>query len=211
MKSRPSAVAQKLLNLYRQQHVILGGWGAVNRVFVAEADDDVMALLPNLPTGGLLVRHIENLRAGKTPMDSIAADLMPYGGLMTESAASASLSDDEVSRLRAALDSFSPDPDGLAQIQSMYVVKKFGAQWQGAIRSALADHSDLLEKWNNVVKTSRAYYLWDVASSVLSSPVSDRARAQVQADLPEYETYLPMFGESGTQLLSKLRIYVSNI
>ena len=51
MKTKASTVAQKLLNLYRQEHVIFGGWAAVNQVFVAEADNDVMRELRPLPTG----------------------------------------------------------------------------------------------------------------------------------------------------------------
>lgn len=211
MKPRPSIIAQKLLNLYRQQHVIFGGWKAVNQIFVNEAEPDVMAELPNLPTGRMLAQHITNLRSGKTPMDSIAVELMPYGGLMNEAVASTHLSDEEMSELRYALDSFVPDSDGLARIQSLDVVKKFGDEWQVAIRSALTDEPALQEKWNTVIKTARAYYLWKVANDMLGAPISERARAQIQADLPEYETYLPMFGEAGSELLSKLRIYVSSI
>ncbi len=211
MKPRPSIIAQKLLNLYRQQHVIFGGWKAVNQIFVNEADPDVMAELPNLPTGRMLTQHITNLRSGKTPMDSIAVELMPYGGLMNEAVASTHLSDEEMSELRYALDSFVPDSDGLARIQSLDVVKKFGDEWQVAIRSALTDDHELQEKWNTVIKTARAYYLWKVANDMLGAPISERSRAQIQADLPEYETYLPMFGEAGSELLSKLRIYVSSI
>ena len=71
MKPKASVVAQQMINLYRQQHVIVGGWGAGNQIFVNEADKDVIAELPNLPNGRLLVQHIENLRNGKTSMDSI--------------------------------------------------------------------------------------------------------------------------------------------
>jgi hypothetical protein len=211
MKPRPSIVAQKLLNLYRQQHVIFGGWKAVNQIFVHEADADVMAELSNLPTGRMLAQHIENLRNGKTPADSINIELMPYGGLMSEAVASTRLSDEEMSQLRYALDSFVPDADGLIRIQSLDVVKKFGDEWQVAIRSVFADDQASLEKWNIVTKTARAYYLWKVANDMLSTPISERSRAQIQADLPEYETYLPLFGEAGTELLSKLRIFVSSL
>jgi hypothetical protein len=211
VKPRPSIVAQKLLNLYRQQHVIFGGWKTVNQIFIAEADDDVISELPNLPTGRMLAQHIANLRSGKTPMDSISVELMPYGGLMAEAVASTHLSGEEISQLRGALDSFVPDSDGLARIQSLDVVKKFGDEWQVAIRSALLDEPKLQESWNVVIKTARAYYLWKVANDMLASPISERSRAQIQADLPEYETYLPMFGEAGTKLLSKLRIYVSSV
>ena len=62
-----------------------------------------------------------------------------------------------------------------------------------------------MEKWSIVNKTYRAYYLWKVASDMLNQPLSERARAQLQADMPEYETYLPMFGDQGTELLNHLR------
>lgn len=209
MKPRPSIVAQKLLNLYRQQHVIFGGWHAVNQIFVNEADEDVMAELPNLPTGKMLAQHIENLRSGKTSMDSIDIELMPYGGLMGESVPSIHLSDDQISQLENALNEFVPDADGLAKIQSLDVVKQYGDEWQVAIKSALAKRRDLQQKWSLVTKTARAYFLWKVATDMVEAPISERARAQIQADLPEYETYLPMFGEAGDELLAKLRVFVS--
>ena len=84
MKEKASVVAQKLLNLYRQEHVIFGGWAAVNQVFVDEATPDVLRELRDLPTGKNLIRHIENLRSGKTPMDSIERELLPYGGMMDD-------------------------------------------------------------------------------------------------------------------------------
>ena len=63
MNTKASTTAQRLLNLYRQEHVIFGGWAAVNQVFVDEATPDVLRELRELPTGKNLVKHIENLRA----------------------------------------------------------------------------------------------------------------------------------------------------
>ena len=80
-----------------------------------------------------------------------------------------------------------------------------------AIRAALSERPELLEKWALVTKTYRAYYLWKVASDMLNQPLSERARAQLQADMPEYETYLPMFGDAGVELLEKLRSFISTM
>ena len=209
MKAKASTIAQKLLNLYRQEHVIFGGWAAVNQVFVDEADDDVLRALRDLPTGKNLVRHIENLRSGKTPMDSINRELLPYGGMMDETIATVPLTDDEWRQLESGIDEFTTDQDGLNRIQQLPVIKKFGDQWLVAIRAALSKRPELLEKWSIVNKTYRAYYLWKVASDMLNQPLSERARAQLQADMPEYETYLPMFGDAGTELLEKLRSFIS--
>ncbi|HOY47048.1 MAG TPA: hypothetical protein PLZ05_00390 [Alphaproteobacteria bacterium] len=211
MKTKPSVIAQKLLNLYRQHHVIFGGWKTVNQIFVKEADTEVMLEIKELPTGRMLAQHIENLRSGKTPMDSISSDLVPYGGLMSESIVSIHLSESEVAELENALAEFAPDSEGLNKIKSLNVVKRFGDEWQVAIRSALSSNHELMEKWNNVIKTARAYYLWKVANDILAAPLSERSRARIQADLPEYETYLPMFGDQGKEILSKLRIFVSSI
>jgi hypothetical protein len=41
--------------------------------------------------------------------------------------------------------------------------------------------------------------------------MSERARAQIQAELPEFETYLPMFGDAGRDLLRRLREFVSSV
>lgn len=209
MNAKSSTIAQRLLNLYRQEHVIFGGWAAVNQVFMAEATDDVLSALGELPTGKNLVRHIENLRSGKTPMDSIDRDLLPYGGLMDETVATVTLTKSEWVELESGIDAFTTDQNGLDKIQQLNVVKKFGDQWLVAIRAALSARPDLLEKWSLVNKTYRAYYLWKVASDMLTQPLSERARAQLQADMPEYETYLPMFGDAGDELLGKLRSFIS--
>ncbi len=211
MKAKASAVAQKLLNLYRQEHVIFGGWAAVNAVFVAEADTDVLRELRELPTGKNLVRHIENLRSGKTPMDSIERELLPYGGMMDETIATVPLTQDEWTQLENGINEFTTDQEGLDRIQQLPVIKKFGDQWLVAIRAALSQRPELLEKWSVVNKTYRAYYLWKVASDMLNQPLTERARAQLQVDMPEYETYLPMFGDAGTELLEKLRSFITTM
>ena len=211
MKTKPGIIAQKLLNLYRQQHVILGGWTVVNQIFVNEADASVLAELKTMPTGQMLVQHIENLRNRKTPMDSVAIDLLPYGGMIGSPIARNDLSGPEIEELRVALANFVPDLNGLSRIQSSGVVRKFGAEWQVAIQSALANYPELQNQWGIVIKTARAYQLWQSANDILSTPISDRTRAQVQADLPEFETYLPMFGDTGNDILSKLRVFVSSV
>ncbi len=88
-------------------------------------------------------------------------------------------------------------------------VKKFGEEWPAGIKSALADDQDMANKWSTVTTTARAYELWKIASDITSAPMSERARATVQAELPEYETYLPMFGNAGRELLRRLREFVS--
>lgn len=209
MNAKASTTAQKLLNLYRQEHVIFGGWAAVNQVFIDEATPEILRELRELPTGKNLVKHIENLRSGKTKMDSIERELLPYGGLMAETIATVPLTSNEWNELESGINSFTTDQEGLDRIQQLNVIKKFGDQWIVAIRAALSARPDLLEKWSIVTKTYRAYYLWKVASDMLNQPLSERARAQLQADMPEYETYLPMFGDAGTELLEKLRSFIS--
>ena len=105
MPQQAHIIAQRLLNLYRQEHVIEGGWAAVNKVFIQESNDPkVISELELLPTGGRLVAHINNLRSGKTPMDSIDKDLLPYGGMMSGQFAVFTLSDEEKAELKYALD-----------------------------------------------------------------------------------------------------------
>ena len=211
MKAKASLIAQKLLNLYRQEHVIFGGWAAVNEVFVNEATPEVITELRELPTGKLLAKHIENLRSGKTPMDSIERDLLPYGGMMSETVATIPLTPEEWTELENGINNFTPDETGLNEIQQLNVIKKFGDQWLVAIRAAISAKPELLEKWSVIAKTYRAYYLWKVASDMINQPLTERARAQLQADMPEYETYLPMFGEAGVELLEKLRSFITTM
>ena len=212
MNAKTSTIALKLLNLYRQEHVIIGGWTTVNPIFVNEATDDVIKELRDMPTGKLLVRHIENLRSGKTPMDSIDPELLPYGGMMVaEDIATIKLTANQWQELEDALNSFTPDQMGLERFMKSDVVREFGEEWQNAIRSALNARPQLLDRWNIVNQTYNAYRLWDTANEIIANPISERSRAQVQADMPEYETYLPMFGDAGTELLTKLRTFVSSL
>ena len=211
MKAKASVIAQKLLNLYRQAHVIVGGWAAVNRVFVAEATQDVLQELRALPTGKMLVTHIANLRDGTTPMDSIARNLLPYGGMMAESVSNIELSAEELKELTDAINEFTSTKEGLDKFMENPVIVRFGAEWISMTRNILAHNSDALIKFDNVVKTWTAYEMWDNANNILSNPINDRVRAQVQVDMPEYETYLPMFGAEGEGLLNRLRTFISSM
>lgn len=212
MNVKTGTIALKLLNLYRQEHVIIGGWATVNPIFINEATDDVIKELRGMPTGKLLVRHIENLRSGKTAMDSIDAELLPYGGMMTaEDTATIKLTPGQWRELEEALNDFTPDQSGLDRFMSLELVRTFGEEWQNSIRATLNARPQLLDKWNVVNQTYNAYRLWDTANEIIANPISDRARAQVQADMPEYETYLPMFGDAGVELLAKLRAFISSM
>ena len=225
MKAKNRATAQRMLNLYRQQHVIIGGWAAVNQVFVDEATDAVLQELMEMPTGKNLVKHIANLRSGKTPMDSIATDLLPYGGLMdtidrellpyggtmSDARASINLTEQQWTELEQAINNFVPNQDGLDEFIATDIVRKFGEEWPTAIRATLNARPKLKDKWAVVYKTYNAYRLWDTANQIISKPLSERVRAQVQADMPDYETYLPMFGDAGTELLAKLRTFISSL
>lgn len=212
MQQQAHMIAQRLLNLYRQAHVIVGGWSTVNQVFINESNDEqVIAELSNLPTGNRLISHINNLRSGKTPMNSIDKDLLPYGGLMFGRTMSVSLSDDEIEQLRNVLNQFQPNPDSLAAIKQMPLVQRFGNTWIDDIKSAIAFDQDMTAKWDIVTRTNNAYHIWDLAKQLLSNTLTERHRAQIQADMPEFETYLPMFGEAGNEMLTKLRSFLSSL
>ena len=144
-------------------------------------------------------------------MDSIDKDLLPYGGMMSGQSVISALSEEEKAELKSALDSFEPTPEGLEKIKNTPVVQKFGNDWIEGIKSSIASDQNLLEKWQTVVKTDKAYRLWDSANQLLSETLTERNRAQIQADMPEYETYLPMFGEAGESVLVKLRTFVSSL
>ena len=212
MQQQAHTIAQRLLNLYRQAHVIDGGWATVNVVFIAESNDaSVISELENMPTGKKLVAHINNLRSGKTPMDSIDKDLLPYGGLMSGQTTNVSLSDDEINQLKTVLSEFKPTTEYLNTIKQLPFVQRFGNDWIDDIKSAIAFDRDMLSKWNNVAQTANAYRIWDSAKQLLSETLTERNRAQIQADMPEFETYLPMFGDSGKEMLSKLRTFMSSL
>ncbi len=92
------------------------------------------------------------------------------------------------------------------------VVKSYGDEWLNVVSAALAsEHPALLQQWAIIDQTYNAYNRWNLANELLSQPINDRSRAQIQADMFEYETYLPMFGDEGKKLLEKLRTFVSSI
>ena len=210
MQQHTLVTAQRLLNLYRQEHVIDGGWAAVNEVFLRESDDEnVMTALASLPTGAKLVKHIENLRSGRTPMNSIAVELLPYGGMMLGSKTGTPLTSDEIDELKIALDKFETSPEGLTNIKKIPFVQRFGNEWIDDIRLMLKGNNEMLAKWDVVAQTDKAYRAWDSAKRLVSEPLTERSRAQIQADMLEFETYLPMFGETGKEILAKLRTFLS--
>ena len=212
MNTKASTTALRLLNLYRQEHVIVGGWATVNPVFVNEATDDVIKELRDMPTGKMLIQHIENLRSGKTNMDSIAPELMPYGGRMAnEDMHTINLTPMQWGEIEYAIRNFTPDQAGLDTFLGLKTVQDFGQEWPTAIRAALVKKPELIPQWDVVMQTYNAYRLWDSANEIIANPISDRVRAQVQADMPEYETYLPMFGDAGSELLAKLRTFISSM
>ena len=53
--------------------------------------------------------------------------------------------------------------------------------------------------------------MWDSAKQLTSEVLTERNRAQIQADMPEFETYLPMFGDAGNEMLAKLRAFMSSL
>ena len=211
MPQQAHIIAQRLLNLYRQEHVIDGGWSAVNKVFLAESNDaQVISELENMPTGKKLIAHINNLRNKKTPMNTIDKDLLPYSGLMSGVEVSFSLTDEEIAELKRALDKFQPTQESLNTIKNMPLVHKFGNDWLQDIKAAITARPDLLAKWDIVIQTDKAYRIWNSARELLSETLTGRQRAQIQADMPEYETFLPMFGDSGKEMLNRLRTFMSS-
>lgn len=211
MPQQAHIIAQRLLNLYRQEHVIEGGWVAVNKVFLAESNDaQVISELENMPTGKKLVAHINNLRNKKTPMNTIDKDLLPYGGLMSGVETSFSLTDAEFNELKNALDKFQPTLESLNALKNMPMIHKFGNDWAQAIKAAIVSKPDMLAKWAVVIQTDKAYRIWNSARELLSETLTERNRAQIQADMPEYETFLPMFGDSGKEMLKRLRTFMSS-
>ena len=211
MPQQAHIIAQRLLNLYRQEHVIEGGWSAVNKVFLAESNDaQVISELENMPTGKKLVAHINNLRNKKTPMNTLDKDLLPYGGLMSGVEISFSLTDTELNELKNALDNFKPTMESLNTLKSMPIIRKFGNDWTQDIKAAIVSKPDMLAKWDIVIQTDKAYRIWNSARELLSETLTERNRAQIQADMPEYETFLPMFGDSGKEMLKRLRTFMSS-
>lgn len=80
---QPSAIAAKMVNLFRQYHVIRGGIERLNQEFI-KATEEVLDVMENIPGGNTLKKHIIKLKKGETPMNAIHVELLPYNGLMHE-------------------------------------------------------------------------------------------------------------------------------
>jgi len=211
MKTRGASTAQRLMNLYRSAHAIEGGWSAVNAALVAESDDTAAAEIAKLPCGNALNAHIANLKSGRTRMNSIEPELLPYNGMLSRGeAASATTSVDavEYAELRTALESFAPDAEHVGRIKRLALVRRFGDNWPSGVRGILRE-APLLAAWGAVLRAESALRYWNRASEILGAAnPTEFMRAEVQADLPEYETYLPVFGAAGTDVLTRLRRFV---
>ncbi len=211
MKAKASVIAQKLLNLYRQAHVIDGGWNSLNKIFVDEATDEILKELQDLPTGKFLVMHINNLRDGKTPMDTIARELLPYGGAFAEKASDTNVSNQDITELVDAINNFVETQQGLEKFIKAPVITRLGSDWISNAQALLANNADALEKFSAIVRMWNAYKRWMDAKDIINQPINDRIRAQLQVDMPEYETYLPLFGEDGAKLLRHLHTLTSSL
>ncbi|MBQ6011741.1 MAG: hypothetical protein IJL23_01340, partial [Alphaproteobacteria bacterium] len=120
------------------------------------------------------------------------------------------LTQEEISELKTALDTFQPTQESLNNIKKLPFIQRFGTDWIDDIKSAIAFNRDLTSKWAMVAQTDNAYRIWDSAKQLLSETLTERHRAQIQADMPEYETFLPMFGDSGKEMLKRLRTFMSS-
>ncbi|MDR0449247.1 MAG: hypothetical protein LBG89_02175 [Rickettsiales bacterium] len=209
--ARPNVAAQRLLNLYRQYHVVVGKWATLNPVFLKEGAPEVLAELEKLSTGKKLSQHIKNLRAGKTASDAIDPDLLPYNGMMEvqTGGGAARLAEREMSQLARELHGFVPAAENLERIKSLPFVKSLGENWRDGIAAALSNSSELSAAWDVVLKLDTATGLWFKAGRLLSETPSERMRAEIQADMLQYENYLPMFGAAGADLLGQLKKAIS--
>ena len=130
---------------------------------------------------------------------------------MAESATSPDISPSDLQQLVAAIDSFNPSSEGLNEFMDTPIIKSFGAEWVLMSRNVLSNNPDALHRLDDIVRVSRAYQLWNNANDILSNPVTDRVRANLQVDMPEYRTYLPMFGDEGKELLRRLHGLTSSM
>ena len=206
MKSLSAKTAQKLMNLYRNAHAVDGAWRTVNPALVNESTDEVLQHIRELPCGEMLAKHISNLKTGKTKADSIDANLLPYNGRIGAPMAG-DIGQGDMTALKNLLAHFQPEPEYINKIKALPIVRRFGARWAAGVRSILGD-ANLIATWRNVVQSDRALTLWARAEDLLASTPTDLLRAEVQADMPEYETYLPMFGKQGLDALTRLRTLV---
>lgn len=77
-KREIDATAWRMLNIFRQFHVIEGGIAEVNKYFIT-ADENVIESIAQMPSGKKLAEHIRNLQSKKTNINSISEYLLPFG------------------------------------------------------------------------------------------------------------------------------------
>lgn len=206
MKEKSIVIANKLLNLYRQAHVIKGKWKAVNQIFLKEATEEILDEISKLPTGDKLKQHTENLINKKTNIDTIEKELIPYNALMEENVNNININDTDLDILIKLINNFQPTKECLDEIINLKFIQDLGTNWIFDIKIVLDNRYDLLDKWEEVKKTYFAYNYWNKATSLLSKKeLTEQDKGNIQADMLEYETYLSLFGDTGNDLLLKLR------
>ncbi len=220
IENTTKTTAQRLLNLYRQAHSIDGGWVVLNPYFISEDSPKLEEELKKLPNGWKLAKHIENLKEGKTQMDSISPDLTPYGGLMTNDnvykvVQNIELPKAEFDNLSDFLHGFKPDFKHLTDFKKAEFFESLGKDWTNQAKLIIQNSNDkdsetLLNKLNQLIDLDKTYSAWYQASELLTEPESEKTKATAQTLLTEFESRLPKFGKQGQELLEKIRNLISS-
>lgn len=200
--------ARYLLNLFRQNHIFAGSLESLNKKFLT-ASPETVDDLKKLPTGAILVRHIDLLKTKKVPLTKIAREcvlfpeLTPPENIMIlpegkKESLPANKSSGEETILRA-LDSFRPDNAHLNTFK-----QDLGVNWKTRLMDFVSKNklnSSQQQAYETVLGFSDAIDSWHKAEDILQEDNQVKARS-ILANL---EAVLPQFGVAGQDLLTRVK------
>ena len=180
-------IGRKYLNIFHQLHFINAGMEILNNDFLTMSDD-VIELLPELAGGMKLAQHIKNLKTGKTPINKIDADVLPFGELVfddhekfleytsynkiaamknVESENNAETSsiqteiNNEYKQLYELLRAFKNTPALLENFKSSEVIRDLGPDWKNEVKNILKNSKE--KDASNMRKTFDGLCVFDIA------------------------------------------------
>jgi len=200
--------AQYLLNLFRQNHVFADKLESLNKKFLT-ASAEALEALKHLPTGTILLRHIDLLKTKKVPLHKIAKDCVLFPELTPpentvilseekKETSPVNKSSGEETILRA-LDSFRPDNAHLNTFK-----QDLGINWKTRLMDFVSKNklnASQQQAYETVLGFSDAIDAWHKAESVLQEDNQVKARSI----LSNLETVLPQFGSAGQDLLMRVK------
>ena len=174
-KKEIDATAWRMLNIFRQFHVIEGGIASVNKYFIT-ADDDVINSIQAQPGGKKLAEHIRNLKTKKTSMNSINRYLLPFG-------------EDVLLDLQDAnKDVYDKEADQPQEKKTDEEIKEAFADYK---KTELKDIPELTEVHDDVTAADAAIKSEPIMNNVDNTSSTKEEKINTEKNIPQFKPLIP--------------------